>query len=371
MKTSNFNYQLPENLIAKHPPKTRGKSRLLVIHRPKSRDRIANSQDLPGLRNQIEHRKYSDLVNYFSPGDVLILNNTKVFKARLTVTKSTGEPRELLVLEKHSQTYPPNQALVSFYGRIQTGNTLKSKTATIRVLKRFADATALIKADKPIKEILEKEANLPLPPYLQRQATKQDELRYQTQFAEKKGSVAAPTASLNFTKDLEKKLVDKGVIIKPLTLHIGLGTFRPIWVKDLSKHHMHQEFFEIPVETVQAIKQAKSQGKSVVALGTTVTRALEYSKNVILSEVEESLPAQAGLSLSEQNTISGEADIFIYPGYKFKIVDKLITNFHAPKSTVLMMATAFAGWPLLKKAYQEAIKHKYAFLSYGDTTLIL
>jgi len=201
---------------------------------------------------------------------------------------------------------------------------------------------------------------VPLPPYMHREADANDRERYQTVFAEHNGSVAAPTASLNMTDELLAELKISGVVVAQLTLHVGLGTFMPIRVDDVTKHKMHQEYFEIPGSTIDAIRLAKKEGRRVMAVGTTVTRTLEYAKEQIL-----------GFQASSLETISGEADIFIYPGYEFKIVDGLLTNYHAPQSTVLMMAAAFAGWDNLKNAYGHALKANYKFLSYGDSMLIL
>ena len=220
----------------------------------------------------------------------------------------------------------------------------------------LGDGLAIIESNQDLRDLCERFGAVPLPPYMKRDATPLDIERYQTVFADEKGSVAAPTASLNMTEEILQTLKDKGVNVCYLTLHVGLGTFMPIRVDNLEKHKMHQEYFQIPVKTIEEIQKAKQSGKKVFALGTTVTRTLEYAAEDILNKQAEPL--------------TGEADIFIYPGYKFQTIDALITNFHAPKSTVLMLASAFAGWDNLKKAYDHAASEKYHFLSYGDSMII-
>ncbi len=221
----------------------------------------------------------------------------------------------------------------------------------------LAGGLAKISSKTPLLELAEHAGTVPLPPYMHRTAGKEDIERYQTIFAREPGSVAAPTASLNFTQELESILLKKGVKIAYLTLHVGLGTFLPIRSDDIEQHNMHSEYFEIPEATVTMIQTAKKNKNKVVALGTTVARTLEFTKQPLLHKK----PAD----------ITGEADIFIYPGYEFKVVDSLLTNFHAPGTTVLMLAAAFAGWDNLKHAYNEAMNENYAFLSYGDSMLIL
>ena len=220
----------------------------------------------------------------------------------------------------------------------------------------FPNGTARIHCSTDLWDIAEDEGSVPLPPYMHREEEPGDRERYQTVFAKEKGSVAAPTASLNMTPELLERLKDKGIEICELTLHVGLGTFMPIRVEDVTQHKMHQEYFEIPNETTEIIRKAKKEGRRVIAVGTTVTRTLEFAASHILGG---------------GTNIAGEADIFIYPGYKFKIINGLLTNFHAPESTVLMMAAAFAGWNNLLAAYEHALQHSYRFLSYGDSMLIL
>jgi S-adenosylmethionine:tRNA ribosyltransferase-isomerase len=340
MKVSDFTYDLPEKLIAQHPPKVRGTSRLLVLNRSSG---------------NIEHRSYSDVADYLNAGDVIVLNDTKVIKARLLAENQTGQTRELLLLEDHHTIDPYNRKAL-YRGKIHKGEKLSINDSLVYVDEVLDGGIAKISSTTPLLDLAEHAGSVPLPPYMHRTATKEDIERYQTVFAREPGSVAAPTASLNFTQELESKLLKKGVKIAYLTLHVGLGTFLPIRSDDIEQHNMHSEYFEIPEETVTMIQTAKKSKNKVVALGTTVARTLEFTKQSLLRK--------------KLIDITGEADIFIYPGYKFNVVDSLITNFHAPKTTVLMLAAAFAGWDNLKHAYEEAIRNEYSFLSYGDSMLI-
>lgn len=339
MRISDFDYDLPEERIAQKPPKQRGASRLLVLHKDSGR---------------LEHRHYGDLADYLHSGDVLVLNDTKVIKARLLARTADGKTRELLLLEEHGRG---EHTTVLYRGKLHEGETLRTGRTPITVAKVLDGGLAEIKSPVDPYELAEQYGSVPLPPYMKRQATKADIERYQTVFAQKAGSVAAPTASLNFTKELEQRLQAKGVILTYLTLHVGLGTFLPIRSDEVEAHTMHSEYFEIPKQTAAAIRRAKQQGRKITALGTTVTRTLEYATTSILND--------------SHKTLSGEADIFIYPGYKFQIVDRLLTNFHAPRSTVLMLAAAFASWDNLRQAYEEAVKQEYTFLSYGDSMFIV
>lgn len=304
----------------------------------------------------LEHRSYADITDYLQPGDVLVLNDTKVIKARLLAKNSKSQLRELLLLEDH-HTLDTHERKALYRGKLHEGELLMVGNKPIRVDEVIDGGIAKISSDIPLLSIAETTGAVPLPPYMHRDANKEDIERYQTVFAREPGSVAAPTASLNFTKKLEQTLRDKGVQIAYLTLHVGLGTFLPIRSDDIEAHDMHSEYFVISKETIEIIQSAKRNSGKIVALGTTVARTLEFAHHQILDEK----PAH----------ISGEADIFIYPGYAFKTLDGLLTNFHAPKSTVLMLAAAFAGWNTLLRAYEEAINKDYAFLSYGDSMLIL
>ena len=297
---------------------------------------------------------YRDLDQFLNEGDVLVLNDTKVMQSRLFCELSDGRARELVVLEKHGDE--PQK--VMYRGKLHEGDvlTVKGTSDFVRVLTILGNGIAEVEAFdehfKPLElnDLTEKFGSVPLPPYLHREATEDDKKRYQTVWAKHMGSAAAPTASLNMTEELIERLKAKGVKICYLTLHVGLGTFLPIRTDEVEKHEMHSEWFQIPLETLKEIANAKADGRRVVAVGTTVARTLEHY-------------AKTGFT-------SGEDDIFIYPGFKFKIVDALLTNFHAPKSTVLMLAAAFAGWENLHKAYDHCVAEKYNFLSYGDSMLI-
>jgi S-adenosylmethionine:tRNA ribosyltransferase-isomerase len=342
MRVSDFDYELPKHLIAQFPPTERGKSRLLVLNRQSG---------------HINHRQYSDLIDNLEAGDVVVLNNTKVIKARLLAQNDKGQSRELLLLEQHGKAKDHHKWRCLYRGKINAGETLLVGNTPIVVTGIHDGGTADIKSSRDLYELAETAGSVPLPPYMKRNATKDDISRYQTIFAQAQGSVAAPTASLNFTDELHRQLEAKGVQVAYLTLHVGLGTFLPIRTDEVESHKMHSEYFEIPKSSVEVIQKAKQNGNKITALGTTVARTLEYASQQILQD--------------QPVNLSGEADIFIYPGYQFKAVDQLLTNFHAPKSTVLMLAAAFAGWENLRHAYAEAVKENYAFLSYGDSTLII
>lgn len=357
MLVSDFNYDLPEERIAKFPPKVRGTTRLLVLNRK---------------TGEIKDSYYQNLVDFLNPGDVLILNDTRVMQSRLFCSLPDGRKRELVVLEKHGDE--PQR--VMYRGKLHDGDVLEvldSNASEILLRRReqeersaahddgpaqahrvsiaikhiLGNGIAEVESNIPLADLAEKYGTVPLPPYLHRDATDDDKKRYQTVWGKNMGSAAAPTASLNMTEELLEKLKQKGVIIKYITLHVGLGTFLPIRTDNIEDHKMHSEWYHIPEDTIEAIN---GKHQRVVALGTTVARTLEYYARTGKAE--------------------GEDDIFIYPGFKFKIVDALITNYHAPKSTVLMLAAAFAGWDNLKKAYDHAIEEKYNFLSYGDSMFI-
>ena len=361
MLVSDYNYDLPEERIAKFPPKERGSTKLLVLDR-----KTGATQD----------SHYRNLDDFLNPGDVLILNDTHVMQSRLFCTLPDGRQRELVVLEKHGDE--PQR--VMHRGKLHDGDILSvagqsfSQSGEIRITKILGNGIAEAESNTPLAELAEKYGTVPLPPYLHRNATEDDKKRYQTVWAKHTGSAAAPTASLNMTDELLARLKQKGIIVKYLTLHVGLGTFLPIRSDKIEDHKMHSEWFHIPEDTLEAILAVKDgqntffgdrklgraplsvsekkvfDRQRVIALGTTVARTLEY--------------------YAKTGKTSGEDDIFIYPGFEFKIVDALITNFHAPKSTVLMLAAAFAGWDHLKSAYNHAIEEKYNFLSYGDSMLI-
>ena len=341
MLVSDYNYDLPEERIAKFPPEERGSTRLLVLDRH---------------TGEIQDSHYRDLADFLNPGDVLILNDTRVMQSRLFCHLPDGRPRELVVLEKHGDE--PQR--VMYRGKLHDGDVLEVENQKIIISKILGNGITEVSSEIPLADLAEKYGTVPLPPYLHRDAEENDKKRYQTVWAKNMGSAAAPTASLNMTEELLGKLKQKGVIIKYLTLHVGLGTFLPIRTDEVEGHKMHSEWFHIPEDTIAAIEQVKQASASsapardphprVIALGTTVARTLEY--------------------YGKTGQTEGEDDIFIYPGFEFTMVDALLTNFHAPKSTVLMLASAFAGWSHLRAAYQHAIDEKYDFLSYGDSMLI-
>ncbi|MBQ7802445.1 tRNA preQ1(34) S-adenosylmethionine ribosyltransferase-isomerase QueA [Candidatus Saccharibacteria bacterium] len=355
MLVSDFNYELPEERIAKFPPEERGSTRLLVLDR-KTGEKIDSF--------------YRNLDDFLAPGDVIILNDTKVMQSRLFCELPDGRPRELVVLEKHGD----EDERVMYRGKLHAGDVLtvlkadfsgkensSSKRAEelkslektdfkIQIKEILGNGIASVESEKPLTELTESFGSVPLPPYLHRDASESDKKRYQTVWAKNMGSAAAPTASLNMTEELLEKLRQKGIKVCFLTLHVGLGTFLPIRSDEVEGHKMHSEWFSIPKETLEAITSAKASGARVVALGTTVARTLEF--------------------FAKTGKTEGEDDIFIFPGFEFKLVDALLTNFHAPKSTVLMLAAAFAGWDNLKSAYEHCIEEKYNFLSYGDSMLI-
>ncbi len=340
MRVADFDYELPEESIAKYPPLERGSTRLLVLNRQ---------------TGAMQHARYSDLDAFLQPGDLLVLNNTRVVRARLFARKTTGANIELMLLEKHED----EQNLVLYRGRLKKGDMLLAHAHELRVAKLVADGIARIERvdGGVLTDLFETFGGVPIPPYLKRDAEELDRERYQTFFAASPGSVAAPTASLNMTADLLNRLHCKGVAIATMTLHVGLGTFLPIRVESFDQHVMHREFYALPAESVAKIRNIKAAGGRVIAVGTTVTRALEHA-------------AERIKHIEGTHSITGEADIFIYPGYQFQSIDVLLTNFHAPRSTVLMLTAAFAGAHHLRRAYAEALADDYAFLSYGDSMLI-
>lgn len=331
MLVSDYTYELPEERIAKFPPKVRGTTRLCVLNRE---------------TGEITDSYYRNLDEFLNPGDVIILNDTRVMQSRIFTHLEDGRERELVVLEKHGDE--PQR--VMYRGKLHDNDKLYVENEVIIVTKILGNGIAEVESATLLADLAEKYGTVPLPPYLHRDATEEDKKRYQTVWAKNMGSAAAPTASLNMTEELLGKLNKKGVIIKYLTLHVGLGTFLPIRSDKIEEHKMHSEWFNIPEDTINAIKQAKSENHRVIALGTTVARTLEY--------------------YGKTGKTNGEDDIFIYPGFKFTMIDALLTNYHAPKSTVLMLAAAFAGWDYLKNAYEHSIAEKYNFLSYGDSMFI-
>ncbi len=340
MRTADFNYTLPDELIAQDPLEDRSSSRLMVLNRQ---------------NGSITHRVFSDVVDYLRRGDTLVINDTRVIPARLFGIKpDTGGHVELLLLKRVEADVW--ETLVKPGKRCRIGTILDFGDGRLsgRITDILSDGNRLISFsyDGIFEEVLDELGQMPLPPYITHKL--KDKERYQTVYAANSGSAAAPTAGLHFTRELMKKITDKGVSIAPITLHVGLGTFRPVKADDIADHHMHSEYYSIPPETSDTIRQTKANGGRVIAVGTTSTRALE--------------------SAADDNGIveakSGWTDIFIYPGYSFKVIDGLITNFHLPQSTLLMLVSAFAGRENVLKAYEEAVRQRYRFFSFGDAMFL-
>jgi S-adenosylmethionine:tRNA ribosyltransferase-isomerase len=340
MTVNDFDYELPEGLIAQTPLDQRDHSRLLVLHR---------------CDGSVEHRHFYDIVDYLNKGDLLVVNDSKVIPARIFGTRAqTGGLVEVLLLKALEENVW--EVLVKPGKKARVGQVLEfqeeMKGEVLEILEDGKRKIRFIHDKSTIYEVLDRIGKMPLPPYITEQL--QDQGRYQTVYARELGSAAAPTAGLHFTDELMEKLRNKGVEISPVTLHVGLGTFRPVKETEITKHIMHSEYFSIPEETERRIREVKAAGGRVISVGTTATRTLE-------SGFEKDLTCPRK---------SGDTDIFIYPGYEFKVVDALITNFHLPKSTLMMLVSALAGRDKIMAAYEEAVKEKYRFFSFGDAMLI-
>ena len=340
MKVSDFYFELPEELIAQYPLEKRDSSRLMVLDKK---------------TGEIEHRKFHDILEYLNEGDTLVLNNTRVLPARLIGEKEeTGGKIEFLLLKRiegdkwECLAKPGRKAKV---GTVFTFGEGKLK-AIVREIGEEGNRIIEFKYDGIFEQVLDELGQMPLPPYIHEKL--EDKEEYQTVYSKEKGSAAAPTAGLHFTEELLKEIKDKGVNIAYLTLHVGLGTFRPVKVDDVNNHVMHSEYYHLDKENAELINKTKEAGKRVIAVGTTSSRTLE------------TIGDENG-RVREQ---SGWTDIFIYPGYKFKIVDNLITNFHLPESTLIMLVSALAGQDNIMNAYNTAVKEKYRFFSFGDSMFI-
>lgn len=335
MKTSDFDYELPEELIAQTPLKDRSSSKLLVMDR---------------FTGELEHKHFSDITEYLHKGDVLVINDTKVIPARLMGTKEdTGAVIELLLLKDMGEDIW--ECLARPQKRLHVGTIITfSDSLSAEVTEILPDGVTRVKLiyQGILLEILDKLGEMPLPPYIHEKLKEKD--RYNTVYAKVDGSAAAPTAGLHFTNELLDKLRDEGIIITNVTLHVGLGTFRPVEVDNIKDHHMHSEFYQMSEETANILNKAKEEGRRIIAVGTTSTRTLETIMN----------------KYGEFKECSGNTDIFIYPGYEFKAIDCLITNFHLPKSTLVMLVSAFSKKEYVLNAYKEAIKNNYRFFSFGD-----
>ena len=348
LRLSDFDYPLPKELIAQYPCPRRQDSRLLVLERAKKK---------------ITHRRFSDIVNYLSPGDCLILNNTRVVRARMMGKRvrfhsaSGGGKQEIFLLEELSK---------DIYRVL--GRPARKLTVGTKVLFNNGSISATVLADQGMSKTVKFSANgkvenlwqrlgqVPLPPYIKREPQELDQERYQTVYASQPGATAAPTAGLHFTKELLEAIQGKGINIAYVTLHVSYGTFAPVKSDDITKHRMHREYFILPKKAAQIINATRAKGKKVFAVGTTSLRVVETA-------------AALGETLLKED--SGWTELFIYPPYRFKAANCLLTNFHFPKSTLLMLVSAFAGKELIFKAYQEAIEKKYRLFSYGDAMLII
>ena len=339
MKTEDFDFDLPEELIAQTPLEKRDSSKLLVLDKE---------------TGNIEHRHFKDIINYLNEGDTLVLNDTKVLPARLIGEKDeTGAVIEILMLKEIDSNVW--ECLVKPAKRIKEGTVVsfgdKLKAKCLSIHEEGIRVFELI-YDGILYEILDELGSMPLPPYIHEKLKDKD--RYQTVYARNIGSAAAPTAGLHFTKELLKEIECKGVNIAYITLHVGLGTFRPVSVDNVKEHKMHSEYYSMDEKTALLLNETKKKNKNIISVGTTTTRTLETIMNLY----------------SEFKSCSGFTDIFIYPGYKFKAIDKLITNFHLPKSTLVMLVSAFSSKDKIMHAYDEAIKNKYRFFSFGDSMFI-
>jgi S-adenosylmethionine:tRNA ribosyltransferase-isomerase len=354
MRLKDFDYSLPACLIAQHPPEKRGDSRLMVLHRKEG---------------TLEHHAFSDLPEYLQPGDVLVVNDTKVLPARLIGKKVSGGRVEILLVRRrengparhHSQEW---ECLVQGAGKLPNKiPVLLDPAIRAELLERTPDGLWRLslrgREDEELDKSLERIGFAPLPPYIHRngdvELRARDLDRYQTVYARSEGAIAAPTAGLHFTEGLLEKIRRKGISVLSLTLHVGMGTFLPVKEEEVERHRLEPELFEITPDTARSINEARAAGRRVLGVGTTVTRALE-------STVDQGGKIQA---------LKGQTDLFILPGHRFRSVDGLVTNFHLPRSTLLMLVSAFAGREFILAAYEEAIRGNYRFYSYGDAMLIL
>ncbi len=340
---SDYNYSLPEHLIAKFPPARRGDSRLLVVHRE---------------RQQWEDRMFADITEYLNAGDVLVLNKTKVIPARLLGTRETGGKIELLLHKRVEGEEERWRVLMAPARKARVGDRLFFDTLSCEVERDLGEGEKIVCFDRTGTDFMaaiEQVGEVPLPPYLHRAAEASDTERYQTVYASEPGAVAAPTAGLHFTQDLLRGIEARGVTLASLTLHTGLGTFRPVESEDITRHRMHEEYYALDTENAERINRAKREGGRCIAVGTTTVRTLET-----LGKDDGTVRAASGMS-----------GIFIYPPYRFKVTDAIVTNFHLPRSTLLMMISAFMGREFLLACYRHAVESNYRFFSYGDAMLIL
>lgn len=342
MRIEEFDYHLPRSLIAQYPSPQRGDSRLMVLDR---------------RRATLEHRNFRDLPDFLHPGDLLVMNNTRVLPARLYGKKETGGRIELLLIPSQNGSDGQWEALIKNAGKKKPSIRIQFSPGLFGELSGIKGGRGKITFSdgKSVPNLLQDAGHIPLPPYIKRKDEPLDRERYQTVYAERDGSIAAPTAGLHFTQALIQTLREKGVHLAYLTLHVGPGTFAPLKTKEIEEHRMDQEWVEITEETAERINETRRRGNRVIAVGTTTTRALESFSN------------PEGWIKPGREWVS----LFIHPPYRFKAIDGLVTNFHLPKSTLIMLVAAFAGKEFILNAYQEAVKEKYRFYSYGDAMLIL
>ena len=348
MKITDFDYNLPEELIAQKPADKRDSSRLLVVHRDSGK---------------IEHKHFYDIINYLNPGDLMVLNNSKVLPARLFGEKEgTGAKVEFLLIKRIEGDRW--ETMVRPGRRLKPGDSVmfcQSPLLRADIVDYGADGTRIVEFEYEgiFMERLEEVGSMPLPPYIERSSEEDDKDRYQTVYCKDEGSVAAPTAGLHFTEELLAKAQEKGVELAYVTLHVGIGTFRPVKVERVEDHSMHFEEYHISEESAKAINRAKAEGRRIISVGTTSTRTVESA--AYYDEERGCMQVKEG---------SGSTGIFIYPGYEFKIIDSLITNFHLPKSTLLMLISALYDREKILDVYEEAIRERYSFFSYGDAMFI-
>ncbi|WP_105264836.1 tRNA preQ1(34) S-adenosylmethionine ribosyltransferase-isomerase QueA [Pseudoalteromonas sp. T1lg76] len=340
MRVADFSFDLPEELIARFPQKERSQSRLLKVD---------------GNSGATSHHIFKDIIDFIEPGDLLVFNNTKVIPARMHGNKASGGKVEVLVERVLDDKRVLAHVRSSKSPKPGTMLLLEGK-AEMEMLGRQGELFELeLKGEGSVLETLEQIGHMPLPPYIDRPDNDEDKQRYQTVYGEKPGAVAAPTAGLHFDEALMQQLKDKNVEMAFVTLHVGAGTFQPVRVESVTDHHMHSEYIEVPEEVVAAVQAAKARGGRVIAVGTTSVRSLESA---------------AKIGGGELKSYFGDTDIFIFPGYQFNVVDAMITNFHLPESTLIMLVSAFSGQTHILDAYHEAIKERYRFFSYGDAMFL-
>ncbi len=346
MNIKEFDYFLPENLIAQHPSHKRDQSRLMVVD--------MNT-------HKVEHKHFYDIAQYLHEGDCLVINDSKVLPARIYgIKEPTGAKVEFLLIKRIEGD--KWETMVKPGKKVKVGDTISfGEELTAKVVDYGQDGTRIVEFNYQgiFLEVLDKLGKMPLPPYIKRESEMEDKSRYQTVYCNEEGSVAAPTAGLHFTEELLEKIKDKGIKIAKVTLHVGIGTFRPVKVDKIEDHHMHFEEYYITEDNAQIINQTIKEGGRIVSVGTTSTRTLESA--AYLDEETGKYLVQSG---------QGSTDIFIYPGYKFRIINALITNFHLPKSTLLMLISALYDKDRVLKVYQIAVNEKYRFFSYGDAMLL-